>query len=161
MPSSPAAPKAASSTTSMFSRSTTVTATIGAPRQIVWALLTDSARFPQWNSTVTSIDGPIELGSKLKLRVPISKRTFTPKVTTFDGPAAMTWRDGAKPMFWGVRDFTLAEIGLNSTQFTMTETVRGLMLPMAARSLPDFRPVFDRYVLDLQAAATARLEAQR
>ena len=46
------------------------------------ALLADAAHFPDWNSTVTSIDGQIAVGQQLAIRVPLDpKRTFKPKVT--------------------------------------------------------------------------------
>ena len=136
-----------------FRRTTTVAIDIAASRDVVWRLLTDAPGFPTWNSTVTSIEGPIAAGQKLKIAVPISKRTFTPKVTAFEAPSAMTWSDGAKPMFWGVRDFTLTALADGGTRFTMSETIRGVMLPMAARSLPDFVPVFEHYAADLKAQA--------
>lgn len=141
----------ASGERSAFRRTTTVTITINASRANVWRRLTDAQAFPTWNSTVTKIEGSIAPGEKLKITVPISKRTFTPKVQSFEAPSSMVWRDGAKPMFWGVREFSLADRS-GATAFTMTETIRGLMLPMAAKSLPDFVPVFERYAADLKAA---------
>ena len=145
----------ATSTKSAFARATTIAIVINAPRQTVWALLTDAAGFPRWNSTVTKIEGTIAAGEKLRISVPISKRTFTPRVLDFDPPQSMVWRDGAKPMFWGIRDYTLTAPSSSTTKFTMTETIRGLMLPLAGRSLPDFGPVFERYAADLKTAAEA------
>ena len=40
-----------------------------------------------------------------------------------------------------------------STDFVMQEHFSGLMLPLVKRSLPDFRPVFERYAGDLQREA--------
>jgi hypothetical protein len=58
-----------------------------------------------------------------------------------------------------VRTFSLASAahapGGRGTQFTMTETISGLMLPMIARTLPDFAPVCERYAADLKQAAEA------
>ena len=34
----------------------------------IWALLTNAAEFPRWNSTVTSLTGQIALGERLELR---------------------------------------------------------------------------------------------
>src|SRR5438128_682163 len=75
---------------------------IRAPASKIWGLLTNAKDFPRWNTTVTSIDGEIALGNKLKLRVPISERTFTPKVSELDEAKRMVWSDGAAPMFKGV-----------------------------------------------------------
>ncbi|HSO33794.1 MAG TPA: SRPBCC domain-containing protein, partial [Labilithrix sp.] len=119
----------------------------------VWALLTDAADFPRWNSTVSSIKGSIALGEKLELRVPISDRTFSPKVTELVPAARMVWSDGMAPMFKGERTFTLTPRADGSTDFEMVEIFSGVMLPMIKGSLPDFGPVFDRYALDLKTEA--------
>ena len=126
---------------------------IHAAPERVWALLTDAADFPRWNSTVSSIKGSIALGEKLELRVPISDRTFSPKVTELVPAARMVWSDGMAPMFKGERTFTLTPRADGSTDFEMVEIFSGVMLPMIKGSLPDFGPVFDRYALDLKTEA--------
>ena len=127
---------------------------IVAPPERIWRLLTDAARFPSWNSTVTSIDGEIALGHKLELRVPLDpKRTFRPKVTKLVENREMAWSDGFAPMFRGVRTFALTPGAAGVTTFEMTETFSGLMLPMIKRSLPDFGPAFETYAADLARAA--------
>ncbi len=144
----------ASKTTSTFRIETTVTVTIRASAETIWKLLTDASKFPSWNSTVTSIEGMIELGHKLAVRVPAApKRTFKPKVIAFEPSKQMVWAEGAAPMFRGVRTFTLAPHADGTTEFTMTEVLRGLAVPMAKGSLPDFVPVFATYASDLQRAA--------
>ncbi|MEQ1609871.1 MAG: SRPBCC domain-containing protein [Hyphomonadaceae bacterium] len=144
----------ASAEKSTFKQSVKVSNEIAAPRERVWALLTDAEVFPRWNSTVTSIEGPIALGRKLAVRVPISPRVFKPKVSVFEPSRRMVWQDGAAPMFRGVRVYELEPAGAG-TRFVMTETFSGLMLPMIAASLPDFVPVFTRYAADLKRAAEA------
>ena len=144
----------ASAEKSAFTQAVTVSVDIVAAPARVWALLTDAAGFPSWNSTVTSIEGPIELGKKLAIRVPISPRVFTPRVTAFESNRRMVWQDGAAPMFQGVRVYEITPTNGGSC-FTMTETFSGLMLPMIAGSLPDFVPVFTQYAADLKRAAEA------
>ena len=144
----------ASAEKSAFRQGVTVSVDIAAAPARVWALLTDAAGFPRWNSTVTSIEGPIELGKKLAIRVPISPRVFTPRVTAFEPSRRMVWQDGAAPMFQGVRVYEITLTNGGSC-FTMTETFSGLMLPMIAGSLPDFAPVFTQYAADLKRAAEA------
>lgn len=130
-----------------------VTTHIDAPPAKVWALLTDAAGFPKWNSTVTSIEGPIALGQKLTLRVPSApKQTFKPKVAELEPEKRMVWRDGFAPMFQGVRTFTLTPAA-GGTDFSMVEVFSGAMLPMIAGSLPDFVPIFETYASDLKRAA--------
>ena len=126
---------------------------IDAPPARVWALLTDAAGFARWNSTVTNIDGEIALGQKLKLKVPVSDRVFTPKVTELEPIKRMVWSDGVAPMFKGERTFTLKPGPADTTEFTMVEVFRGLMLFMIKSSLPDFAPIFERYAADLKQEA--------
>ncbi|MEQ1565204.1 MAG: SRPBCC domain-containing protein [Myxococcota bacterium] len=140
-------------TESAFRLSYTVSRTIRATPERVWALLTDAERFPSWNTTVSKLDGPIAPGSKLAIQVPVAPgRTFTPKVVRFEPATEMVWADGMAPMFKGVRTFTLTPTA-GGVEFRMTETFTGMFLPMIKGSLPDFRPVFDTYAADLQRAA--------
>ena len=127
---------------------------IRATPEKIWGLLTDAAKFPAWNSTVTSLEGPIELGGKLALKVKLDpKRTFKPRVTQLEAPRQMVWSDGFAPMFRGVRTFTLSPSGNGATEFAMTEVFSGAMLPMIRGSLPDFGPAFETFANDLKAAA--------
>ena len=141
---------------STFRMECRVSINIHAAPERVWALLTDAADFPRWNSTVSSIKGSIALDEKLELRVPISDRTFSPRVTELVPATRMVWSDGMAPMFKGERTFTLTPRADGSTDFEMVEIFSGVMLPMIKGSLPDFGPVFDRYALDLKMEAEGR-----
>ena len=127
---------------------------VDAPAERVWALLTDADGYPRWNGAVTSLRGPIALGQKLELRVPISERTFSPKVTALEPNVHMVWSDGVAPMFRGVRTFSLEPSGVGTT-FSMEEVFSGLMLPMIRGSLPDFTEPFETFARDLKKAAEA------
>ena len=101
-----------------------VTTSIAAPAERVWGLLTDAASWPSWTTTVSRLDGDIAVGSKLALRVPISERTFTPRVARLDPNRRMVWSDGMAPMFKGERTYTLAQwkaaTGLEANSFVGT-----------------------------------------
>lgn len=140
-------------TETTFRLECSVSANIRATPKTIWALLTNAADFPRWNSTVTSIEGDIALGQRLALRVPISDRTFKPKVTAFEPERRMEWSDGMAPMFRGVRTFTLTPRKDGTTDFSMVEVFRGVMLPMIKGSLPDFGPPFEQYAADLAREA--------
>ena len=145
----------ATRTKSAFKMEISVGIHIAARPEKIWALLTDAANFPKWNSTVSSIEGQIAEGQKIKVRVPISDRVFNLKVTGLDPGKRMAWSDGIAPMFKGVRSFLLTPRPDGTTEFQMAESFSGLMLPMIAGSLPDFVPVFETYVMDLKKAAEA------
>ena len=147
----PVSPNATSQSTT-FRLETSVEIGIRAEPERIWQLLTNAADFPRWNSTVTSIEGRIASGEQLKLKVPLSERTFTPKVRALEANRRMVWSDGAAPFFRGVRTFEL-EPGGGETLFRMTEVMTGIFLPMIKGSLPDFAPVFEQYARDLKREA--------
>jgi uncharacterized protein YndB with AHSA1/START domain len=126
---------------------------IAAEPDVVWALLTDAAAYPQWNTTVISIDGKIAKDEQIELKAKIDpKRTFELTVSTFDANRKMVWEDGGKA-FKGVRTFTLTPRGDGTTEVTMAEVLTGSMMGMIEGKLPDFRPSFDDFAADLKRAA--------
>ena len=130
-----------------------VATTIAAPPSRVWALLTDVPRMAEWNSTIEHAEGTIAEGGRVKLRVAIAPdRTFDLKVDEVVPEQRLVWSDGFRPMFRGVRTYTLTPAG-EGTRFEMVEELGGLMLPMIGGSLPDFRQPFEDYAADLRRAA--------
>jgi uncharacterized protein YndB with AHSA1/START domain len=154
--SSPPLDGRAHQTSSTFRMECAVGVIIATPAQKVWSLLTDAPGFPRWNSTVTSIEGEIRAGGKLKVRVPNVSRTFALSVRHFEPPRRMVWSSGAAPIFTGERTFEVAERPDGTSQFTMVEVFGGLMLPVIKRSLPDFGPIFATYAADLKREAERR-----
>jgi len=147
-------PAKALKTDGTFRMACAIRASVRASPERVWALLTDAAGFARWNSTVTRVEGTIAEGQRLTLEVPSAPgRLFKPRVSSVEPGRSMVWSDGMSPMFKGVRTFTLTPAAGGSTEFSMTEELSGLMLPMIKRALPDFAPVFERYVEDLRRAA--------
>jgi len=126
---------------------------VHAPAARIWAILTDANSFPRWNSTVTSIEGEIREGAKLRIHVPDTDRTFTPTVSNVVPSARMTWSGGFSPVFKGVRTFELRPRDDGSTDFALTERFSGLLIPLVRRTLPDFGVVFARFVSDLRREA--------
>ena len=143
----------ATSTAKTFRMETSVAINIKASADKIMALLTNASGFTKWNSTVISVYGQIKEGEKIKLVSKLDpKRTFNLKVSEIT-PTTMVWQDGFAPMFSGVRTFTLTTKSDGTTDFSMVEVLKGIMLPMIKGSLPDFKPNFDQYALDLKTAA--------
>lgn len=137
----------------VFSMSCGVELNILASAQSIWSLLTDAKGHARWNSTVTSVEGQIREGEQLRLHVPGTDRTFTPRVSGVVPNERMTWTGGFSPVFKGVRTFTLRPCTDGSTDFQMEERFSGLMLPLVRGSFPDFGAVFERYANDLKREA--------
>ena len=139
----------ATTTKKLFSRTTTVNATIQAPPAVIWSLLTDVARYPTWNSTLISIEGSIQPGGAIKLTSKLDpKRTFTLKIKDFQEPTRLVWGDAQ-----GNRVYTLASNGAGGTRFAMTETIGGPLFPLFAAQIPSFDKSFEQFTLDLKQAA--------
>lgn len=136
----------------LFRQSVRVEVDIRATAARIWSLLTDAADMPRWNSTVTSVEGRVAPGERLTIKVPISTRTFPVKVDVFEPPTRLVWGDG-NAVFRGVRTYTLVSNTDGSTTFTMEEVFTSALLPLIGLSLPDFKPVFERYASDLKAEA--------
>jgi len=136
-----------------FSLTTRVTVDIQASPETVWRILTNAEDFPRWNSTVSSIEGEIREGQRLRLRAPSSDRDFKPKVSDVVPNQRMTWASGPARIFKGVRTFLLSPRADGSTTFVMQERFSGLMLGLAAGSLPEFKPIFEAYANDLRDEA--------
>ncbi len=143
----------AQKTKSAFRLSYSASTNINAKPERVWALMTNAADFPRWNSTVKSIAGTIASGQTIQLVAAISpKRVFNLNIIEFVPGKKMVWSDG-NAMFKGVRTYIIDSRPDGTTDFSMAELYTGLMLPMNAGSLPDFRPVFEQYLADLKREA--------
>lgn len=140
-------------TSSAFSLLCQVVLHIRARPERIWGLLTDARGFPRWNSTVTRIEGEIREGERLRLHVPGTDRTFTPVVSGVVPGERMSWIGGFAPVFKGVRSFELRSRDDGTVDFVMEERFSGLLLPLVRQSLPDFKPVFERFAHDLKHEA--------
>ena len=145
--------KATSSKTT-FSTECSVAINIKAGPDKIWAIITNAANFPKWNSTVISLDGRIALNEKIVLKSTANpNRTFNLRVSELTPPSKMVWEDGFAPVFKGVRIYTLTLKSDGTTDFYMSEKFGGLMFPMIGGSLPDFRPNFEEFAACLKREA--------
>jgi hypothetical protein len=130
--------------------------TIAAPREAIWAILTDAPAYPDWDSGVRAVEGTIAPGAKLKVTSGANPgRAFPVRVTQLEPGRAMTWSGGMPlGLFKGVRTFVLAPAD-GTTRFTMREEYSGPLLPLIWRSMPDLQPSFDQFAAGLKARAEA------
>ena len=129
-------------------------ATIAAPPERVWEILTDAPAYVQWDSGVQQVEGTIAPGEKIKVVSEANPgRAFPVKVTGFEPRRSMVWSGGMPlGLFKGVRTFTLTpEDG--GTRFTMREEYTGPLLPLIWRSMPDLGPSFEQFAGGLKAKA--------
>lgn len=143
----------ATSRTSFFSTTTTVTIDIDAPADKVMSLLTDAENFCNWNSTLIAIKGQIKQAEQLHVFSKLTpKRMFNFNVKELS-PLSMVWQEGRMPALLVLRSFKLEPKSGGSCIFTMTEVFKGFMWPFMKSGFPDYRPDFEQYAADLKAAA--------
>lgn len=136
-----------------FSRTTSVGITISAEPATVWALLTDAGNFPNWNSTVTSLEGQIIEGEKIRLVSTLApERTFKLRVKEMVPNEKMVWGDAM-----GKRTYMLQQ-SAEGTRFTMTEKIGGLMFPLFANKIPNFDETFEQFAADLKQEAESSID---
>jgi hypothetical protein len=140
-------------TSSAFAMTCGVEVNVEASAEIVWSLLIDAKGFSRWNSTITAIEGDIREGERLRLHVPGTNRTFTPRVSGVVPARRMVWGDGLALIFKGVRTFVLKPRDDGSTDFVMEERFSGVIFALTKGMLPDFRPIFEAYANDLKREA--------
>ena len=126
---------------------------IQAAPEAVWQVLTDAPAYPQWNTTVTRVDGSIALGQKVTVHAKVAPgRAFPVKVVTFDAPRRMVWSGGMPlGLFKGDRVFELRAMSGGGVEFTMREDYSGLLAPLITKSIPDLQPAFDEFAACLKA----------
>ncbi len=131
-----------------------VTRTIAAPADKIWALLTNSAGYRDWNPSVVSLDGQITQDGKIALVSTLDpKRTFKLTVTELNTPTRMVWSSGMPlGLFTGRRTFTLTERD-GSTEFSMTEAFTGPLARLITKAIPDMTASFNQFADALKTAS--------
>lgn len=128
---------------------------IAAPPEVVWRILTDAARFPEWDPGVERVEGSIAPGGTIRVFTNLSPgRAFPVRVTRFEPPRAMTWTGGMPlGLFKGERTFSLAPRSDGGTDLSTREVFSGLLLPLIGRTIPDLTESFEGFATGLKERA--------
>lgn len=113
---------------------------IDAPTEIVWEVLTDLARYPEWNPFITSAEGRVEVGQRLtnRLQPPGGRAmTFRPTVTEVDPGRVFEWLGhlGVPGLFDGRHRFELAARPGGGSRLVHAESFRGLLVRLMRHQL--------------------------
>ena len=128
---------------------------IAASPQTVWAVLSDGAGWPSWDSGVDAVEGRIAMGETITIRSQAAPgRAFPVKVTRFEPPAHLRFSGGMPlGLFRGVRTYEVSDDASGQVQFSMREEYSGLLLPLIWRSMPDLGPSFEHFARGLKQRA--------
>lgn len=128
---------------------------INASPETVWDILTDGAKYTEWDTNLISLSGTIAPDEKLTVYTKLAPdRAFNVTVSTFEPNKKMVWSSGM-PMglFKGERTFTLTPTGEGKTKLNTREEFSGLLLPLFGRMIPDMNPVFAEFVASVKQRA--------
>ncbi|GGY12150.1 SRPBCC domain-containing protein [Streptomyces hiroshimensis] len=113
---------------------------IAAPPERVWQVLTDLARYEEWNPFIRQASGVVAPGRRLKLKVfPAGRRpmTFRPTVKAAVPGEELRWlgRTALPGLFSGEHRFVLTDLDGGGTRVVQSEKFTGLLVPLLRRSI--------------------------
>ena len=111
--------------------------TIKASAKDVWQVFTNFEAYPSWNPFMRSIEGPLEVGSTLKvtLQTGDSKTmTFRPKILSYEEGSNLTWLGHflIPGIFDGEHSFEIHPQSKGLVQFIQKESFKGILVPFTA-----------------------------
>jgi hypothetical protein len=127
---------------------------ISAPPEVIWKILTDARRYPDWDPAMDHIEGKLALGETVKFFTKLSSQAFPVKVTAFEPNRTMVLTGGMPlGLFKSERTHTLTPANNGQTLFKTEEIFSGLLLPIFGRNLPDLTENFRTFVAGLKRQA--------
>jgi hypothetical protein len=122
-----------------MTREITTQIEIEAPAQVVWGILVDFERHPEWNPFIEEISGEATQGGQLSLTVrPPGGRamSFQPTVLAADEARELRWlgRVVLPRIFDGEHRFVLEPLGAARVRLVHSERFRGVLVPLLWRS---------------------------
>jgi hypothetical protein len=134
---------------------------IDAPAATVWAVLTDTAAYPQWNSFIRRWEGELGLGERQLVRIEptdASGQTFRPRIVDLQPGRELTWlgRVGLPGVLDGRHRYAVESIGADRSRLVQAEVLSGALVPLFRRMLTvDTPAAFSRMNAELAARAVA------
>lgn len=139
---------------------------IPAPREEVWAVLTDFANYPQWSPTIQAISGGLQVGARLTVRIlgPGNRATtVAPTVLAVQPNHLLRWDAvlAHRGLLSGVHEFRLCEADGDSTRLIQSDTYTGFLAPLLGRLLAANEPLMRRQDTALRERVLAATVAER
>lgn len=113
---------------------------IRAPAAVVYRVLTDFARYPEWNPFLTTLSGKLEPGSRLELELSLpegSSYTLSAQLQRATENEELRWRSSylMDALLASEHFFALSERAPGVTRVVQGQDVSGILLRFAGRSL--------------------------
>ena len=108
-----------------------VTVEIDAPAELVWSVLVDYGRYPEWNPFTVRVDTTLEVGTKIDLYLPDPTKpgeTFLNRewVRAVDAPSYLRYDTAEEiPGMHAVREQWVADLGGGRSSYRTTDLFTG------------------------------------
>lgn len=102
----------------------------------VWEVLINTQEYPAWNPFITSIEGELAIGNRIKAT--IGKMNFTPTILAYEQNKKLEWLGHLllpKLFFDGKHSFTLTANPDGTTTLIHSEVFTGLLVPLFKKQL--------------------------
>ncbi len=137
------------------------TVEIGAPIELVWDVLTDVARYGEWNPFTQCEGADLKVGSPIHLDVTLGlyRRKQTEWISAVEPPNLLSWsmRIGAPFLLDSLREQRLTALSGTRCAYCSTDALTGLLTPLVMVS---FANIVRRGFNDVGAALKRRAEAR-
>ncbi|MFD7653731.1 SRPBCC family protein [Actinosynnema sp. NPDC059797] len=134
--------------------------TIDAPVERVWAVLTDFARYPEWNDLIEYVSGSAVEGAPVRTRAAWgspAQREFEGRITAVRPPALLASEGGDPELFFGRHRWELTAVAPGTTRLVNREAWSGpLADSVYQRSKDLLTGEFDAFNRALKAEAERR-----
>jgi hypothetical protein len=137
---------------------------IDAPPEAVWRVITDTARYGDWNPFIRRLLGELREGARLEVEIaPPGGRamTFRPTVLAADANRELRWlgRLLLPGLFDGEHRFRLDPLPGGRTRFVQSERFSGLLVRLLGKGLGRTRLGFEHMNVALKAEVESHAKA--
>jgi hypothetical protein len=113
---------------------------IAAPAREVWGILTDFARYQEWNPFITEIAGDAVVGQALHVHLSLPEGRdyqLKPRLLRFEENRELRWRGHLlfPGLFDGEHFFRLEEVSGARTRFIQGENFEGIFVRFSSRTI--------------------------
>jgi hypothetical protein len=135
------------------------TTDIDAPPLTVWAILTDLGRYREWNPLFREAAGEIAVGRRITLRSAHAASgrlmTIRPRIAAAEPGVELRWIASLPGIMSGEHSFRLSSAD-GGTRLVQSEIFRGLLVPLAGKTLARAETSFQAVNQALKQRAEAR-----
>jgi hypothetical protein len=134
---------------------------IDAPAEQVWRVVTDFARYPEWNPFIVRASGEQRVGGRLELTITapdVRAVTFRPIVLDLEPGRLIRWKGKlwVPGLFDGRHSLAVEPLDGGRSRFTTHEEVSGILVPVLGKVMRASQQGFE-----LMAEALSRRVAEQ